>query len=132
MNCKCMIELLLWVFVFGVFAAPAQTPSSSNTYTFVTVDYPNALSTHVTGINDRGDLAGSFRLPDEGPGPTLHGFTLLHGIFAQVDVPAAQFTHCIAINNRDEVTGFYGTQMGFMDSFSPMALWRLFESGLCN
>jgi hypothetical protein len=109
---------------------------TSNGYNFEEIVYPGALVTHVTKSNDLGNLSGSFRLPSEGRGPTLHAFTLIQGVFTRVDFPGALFTRCIDINNRDEAVCVYmanNPSYRFVFYDESRAIWkRTAVSGKCE
>lgn len=73
----------------------------------VTVNYPNAVATQVAGINNNGDLAGTYA---DGAGDT-HAFTLsASGVFTSFDAPGAAVqlvgTNGWAINDGGQIGGF--------------------------
>ncbi|HEX7310079.1 MAG TPA: hypothetical protein VF232_02775 [Gaiellaceae bacterium] len=85
-----------------VSGAAAETP-------FSTIDFPNTPAglTQPSGINDGGDIVGSYRT-SAGPTNPLHGF-LLHGHYNKLDVPdAGGLTNVFGINDRGDVVGTYG------------------------
>ena len=71
-------------------------------FTFVSFDYPGALSTTLYGINNRGDVVGSY----ENPANYFHGFVYRDGKFNSIDGPGAAFTE---IRGIDEVGNIVGT-----------------------
>jgi probable HAF family extracellular repeat protein len=86
---------------------------------YSTFNYPNAIGTHPTGINDHGDIVGIFRDANN----VRHGFLLKDGSFSSVDVPVAiggtiGGTYGEGINNAGEVVGRYldsnSVQHGFV------------------
>lgn len=85
--------LLLWL-VPGALAAD---------YSYITVDYPGASSTSARGINDVGDIAGSYT----DAGGLLHAFLLQDGKFTSSDFPGTTATIATAINNAGEIVGYY-------------------------
>ena len=96
---------------------PAQTPS----YTFTTIDFPNAISTAARGINDGGQIVGYF---SDSSG--THAFLLSDGIFISIDYPSASSTQGRGINSAGEIVGYFtdsvGTHGFFRDTggnFSP-------------
>jgi probable HAF family extracellular repeat protein len=80
-----------------MWADPAATVSQ--------IDVPNATYTDAVGINNRGEIVGSF-MDAQG---RLHGFVLRRGTFTTLDFPAQGATNTVAkgINDRGEVAGFY-------------------------
>jgi probable HAF family extracellular repeat protein len=86
---------------------------------YSTFNYPNAIGTHPTGINDHGDIVGIFRDANN----VRHGFLLKDGSFSSIDVPVAiggtiGGTYGEGINNAGEVVGRYldsnSVQHGFV------------------
>jgi hypothetical protein len=69
-------------------------------------------STLGNGINDAGDIVGSFA-----DASGIHGFTESGGVYTTLDVPAASRTFALGINNAGEVVGQFldgsGEQHGF-------------------
>ena len=57
------------VLVLGLLAS---TTSAALEPTFTTIDVPGASSTNASGINDRGQIVGTFRVTGQG----IHGFLL--------------------------------------------------------
>jgi uncharacterized membrane protein len=55
--------------------------------TYDTIDFPGAVFTQATAINDRGDIAGTYRLPNDS---VLHAYLMqADGNFTNMDVPGA-------------------------------------------
>ena len=81
-------------------AAQCQTPTS---YSFQTIDFPGAQTTVLNGINNRGQIVGSFYLPN---GHT-HGLALQQGIFKAFSYPGAVTSALTRINDNGTVIGFY-------------------------
>jgi uncharacterized membrane protein len=71
--------------------------------TFTTIDFPEATSTNITGINPRGDIVGQYTSADG----VDHGFLLSGGQFTTIDVPNATFTDARGINPRGDIVGRY-------------------------
>ena len=76
--------------------------------TFTQVDYPGAAGTELLGINDSGDIVGSYTDADDNHS---HGFLLSGGVFTGFDVPfpGSISTGPEGINNNHQVVGSYGT-----------------------
>jgi uncharacterized membrane protein len=73
-------------------------------YTFTTIDVPNASRTQALGINDRGQIVGSYRDLRGG-----HGFLYAAGVFTPVDVPFSDAidTDATRINNDSQIVGYW-------------------------
>jgi YVTN family beta-propeller protein len=80
---------------------------------FVTVDVPSATSTLVLGINNAGQMVGSYI---DGNNAT-HGFSLTAGVFTTIDFPGATLTQAAAINNVGEIIGSYNDSHGVGHGF---------------
>ena len=69
---------------------------------FTRVDIPGALQTEIYGVNDGGDLVGSYFTSDN----TVHGFLLMHtGQLRHIDRPGTHFTLANGVNNSLTVVG---------------------------
>ena len=77
-------------------------------YTFTTIDVPDALSVSAFGINDRGHIVGSYLDPSF----RNHGFLWNEGVFSTIDFPGAFTTVAAGINARGQIVGTY-------DFFAP-------------
>ena len=101
---------------------------AATTETFVptTIDYPGSTSTTARGINNNGDVVGTYvcatacinPLTGEISAAGTHGFLLQDGVYTRIDVPAAGRTQTIArgIGVQGIVVGHYtvaGVQHGF-------------------
>jgi hypothetical protein len=71
---------------------------------FVTIVFPEALSTQVYGINDCGIMVGVW-----GDASTAHGFYGRPGNLHSFDVPGAGATFAQGINNEGRIVGRYVT-----------------------
>jgi probable HAF family extracellular repeat protein len=80
--------------------APTVALTASNT--FQVIDVPGAFVTSARGINDAGQIVGSF---DDGTG--IHGFLLSDGGFTTIDVPGAFVTSARGINNSGQIVGSF-------------------------
>jgi len=78
-------------------------------YTFTTIDVPNASRTLAFGINDGGQIVGFY----EGASG-YHGFLYDSGIFTPLDIPfagaATGTTRAFGLNNRGQIVGAYSAQ----------------------
>jgi len=73
--------------------------------TFTSIDVPGAVVTQATGINDFGQIVGTYY-----DGTTLHGFVYDGTTFTPVDAPGAFLTTVNRINNNGAIVGFYEVQ----------------------
>jgi probable HAF family extracellular repeat protein len=103
----CVFVLL---FVLGTEAASAAGPAK---YTYMVVDYPEAPNTGVFGINESGQLSGTF-FDLKG---IAHAFTYKAGKYAAIDYPKAERTFGFGIDATGRVVGYYikdGSTHGFL------------------
>jgi probable HAF family extracellular repeat protein len=95
--------------------AAAQTPS----YIFTTIDVPRASLTAARGINDAGQIVGSFT-----DNAGTHGFVLSGGSFTQIDVPGASSTHGGKINTKGQIVGRFTDSAGTHGFFLRQSMSR--------
>lgn len=106
--------------------ASAATAGAADTKTFVptTIHYPGSASTAARGINNRGDIVGTYSCPTactnphtgEVSTPGIHGFLLRDGVYTRIDVPGASGTVVRGIGAQGTVVGHYsaaGVTHGF-------------------
>src|SRR5437016_819095 len=96
------IRLHLLVTVSAGLIALSST-SWAVSYTFTQIDVPGASLTRAQGINDAGQIVGTF---SNSPG-VEHGFLDTGGIFTQIDVPFAGTLNTFpsGINNAGRIVG---------------------------
>jgi uncharacterized membrane protein len=93
--------------------APAAAHAEGD-YQLTPIDHPDATTlTFALGLNDRGDVAGTYDAPDG----TLHGYVLLDGVFQDLEFPGATQTVCAGIEENRRVTGTYFDAQGFQHGF---------------
>ena len=83
---------------------------------FTTIDVPTAgggFGTIATGINDQGDIVGSY----SEVGNDYHGFALIEGQYVRIDVPGAVRTETYRINNDQTIVGGYLDQTQRMHGY---------------
>jgi hypothetical protein len=107
------------VLVAAMLLACVATASAASTERFVptTVHYPGSTSTAARGINNSGDIVGTYAcaaacinpLTGEVSAAGIHGFLLQDGVYTRIDVPAAGRTQTIArgIGEHGIVVGHY-------------------------
>lgn len=94
-------------------AHPARAPQSlplptaplariERIFDFRTLEVPGATRTVASGIDDGGQIVGSY---DDSAG--THGFVLREGKFTTIDFPGAVWTTALGIGTRGEIVGAY-------------------------
>jgi uncharacterized membrane protein len=79
-------------------------PALADGYRYVRIDFPQAASTELTGINARGAIVGRYVDADGNP----HGLLYENGKFTSIDVPGSLMTlGARAINARGDIFGSY-------------------------
>jgi probable HAF family extracellular repeat protein len=106
-----MKRLTLLVIALLAFVASA----SAQNFKFTSIDFPGAVVTAARGINNHGDIAGSYRIP----GSPRQAMLLKKGKFIPLAPPApdASFSEATSINDRGDVTGQWGDANGFFHGF---------------
>jgi len=114
--------------VAAMFLACVAVASAGTTETFVPtkLDYPGSTSTAARGINNSGDIVGTYvcaaacvnPLTGEVSAAGTHGFLLQDGVYTRIDVPAEGRTATTArgIGDHGIIVGHYtaaGVQHGF-------------------
>jgi uncharacterized membrane protein len=84
-------------------AAGVPTGASERAYSYLPVDYPDAVATTLSGINAQGDIVGSYRDSES----TTHGFVLRDGVFTTIDIAGAAGTDARGINPAGDIVGGY-------------------------
>lgn len=95
--------------MIGALATPSARAA---TYTFTDLQVPGASLTTPIGLNDKGEVVGSYQ--DAAGG--LHGFLLSHGSYTTLDYPGATSTTASGINDAGNIVGYYvagSTTAGF-------------------
>lgn len=73
------------------------------------ISFPGASSTNVSGINNSGQVVGTFCNPSDNifnPFP-CHGFVLFNGNYQTIDFPGSMNTFAGTINNLGQIVGQY-------------------------
>jgi len=98
------LSLLAVINLVGVVATAQKAATSSPaSYSYRSIDYPGAALTQVFGINERGDVVGSYNDTDG----NTHGFSLVNGRFSRIDYPGSIFTAARGINDDDVIVGAF-------------------------
>src|SRR5215467_3349623 len=102
-----MKRLTLLVLALLAFVASAATQD----FKFTSIDFPGATFTAGRGINNQGEIAGSYQLN----GSPREAMLLIEGKFIPLapPTPDASFNEATSINDRGDVTGQWGDANGF-------------------
>src|SRR5262245_43681980 len=86
------------VFLFSLLLASAWvSPARGASYTFTTIDVRGGINTQANGINDAGQIVGTFV---SGSPQKTRGFLLRGSHFTTIDVPDSSASSAQSINNR--------------------------------
>jgi probable HAF family extracellular repeat protein len=104
--------------IVGTYQISARSPAHGFVYdgsVFVTLDVPPSWgpATQLYGINDRGQIVGSYN----GEDLMVHGFVYENGDFTSLDVPGASRTDALGINNHGEIVGRWEAGAGGFHGF---------------
>lgn len=77
-----------------------------------TVDFPGSERTRVYGINQAGDIVGTYDISDPAVVVHSHGFLLANGHFTTIDYPGGFGTEAYGINDAGEIVGVYWDNQG--------------------
>src|SRR5207302_959133 len=79
---------------------------------FTTIDFPGGTDTTAVGINDAGQIVGSFSDGPPQPGVKTHGFLKDGATFTTIDVPGASSTEPRGINDAGQIVGIFDDAKG--------------------
>ncbi|HWS89960.1 MAG TPA: hypothetical protein VN282_23530 [Pyrinomonadaceae bacterium] len=85
----------------------------------MTVEHPESggyFGTVATGLNDHGDVVGSFTGASHNVN-VFHGYALMQGFYMQIDFPGADYTETYRINNNQSIVGGYRGDDGQMHGY---------------
>jgi probable HAF family extracellular repeat protein len=71
-------------------------------YTWTPLDVPGSLQTAANGINNAGQIVGTYCAARG-----FHGFLLSDGKYTTIDVPGATETLALGINAAGQIVGLY-------------------------
>ena len=83
---------------------------------YTTIDLPSSTYTQAWGINDSGQISGSYN----DSASYTHGFLLSDGVFKTLDFPKAVATYALGINNSGDIVGWADMPGGAYQGF----LWK--------
>jgi uncharacterized membrane protein len=84
---------------------------AADSYNLTTIEYPGARATFVNGVNDRGDMAGSYRVPG-----TRHAILIRDGVFITpppTSTLGANWSEAYKSNGRGDIVGDFSLDNGF-------------------
>ncbi len=82
----------------------------------ITIAFPGASATQAFGLNDEGEVVGSYNV-GTGNNAVTHGFTWMNGKFTTVNYPRASSTTINGVNDEGNIVGFYTDAKGNTDGF---------------
>jgi probable HAF family extracellular repeat protein len=85
---------------------------------FTTLSVPGSGATIAWGINDLGQVVGSYTDTVLGPGVPYHGFLFRDGSYTTFDVPGSLSTQAFGINDLGQVVGTYEDSAGQAHAFN--------------
>ncbi len=90
-------------------AAAREVQAPMVSFTFGTIDYPDAPQTVAQAINKKGEIVGSWGpdINDYRQGLPAYGFTLKGSSFKKIVYPSAPITVPFGVNNSGEIVGYY-------------------------
>ena len=91
--------------VVFIVAACAIASAQSTSFKFVSINYPNSVTTSANGINNYGSIVGAYQASSGG----VHGFKVNNGHFSHYDVPGAIATVIQGISDTGDMVGWYQT-----------------------
>jgi probable HAF family extracellular repeat protein len=77
------------------------TAVHADTFPYQTLDYPNADLTHAKGINNEGQIVGTY---NDGSG-AAHGYLMSGGVYTGLDYPGGTYTIAWGINDGGQIVG---------------------------
>src|SRR5271157_4672682 len=94
-------QILIFTAALTMLAGEAR----ADLYTFTTIDVPGAVTTDAFGINDAGQVVGTY----QDASLIIHGFLLAGGTITTIDRPGSSSTELTGINNSGQIVGYsYG------------------------
>src|SRR5262249_6316812 len=87
----------------------AITGENRSAVSFTAIDFPGAVCTMATGINNQGQIIGIYANPGGAcglfAGNSVHGFLLSSSGFSTIDFPGASSTYLYGINDSPQIVG---------------------------
>ena len=98
---------------YGVIVGYVPNSASNTGYlynngSYTPISFPGAQSTLPSGINNAGQIVGSY----EGPGVLQSGFLYSHGTYTTIYVPGSSYTSVQSINDAGQIVGSFQDATG--------------------
>lgn len=106
MRCSHVWTAVLFLWLSLAFSSSAGAQATQRQFEVVTIDFPGAVGTASSAINDQGDIVRLYATGNVSPNDR-HGFLLSNGIFTTIDFPGALGTDADGINSRGVIVGTY-------------------------
>lgn len=91
------------------------TAAHSDTFPYQTLDYPGSTSSYAYGINNSGEIVGSY---DGTENSSARGYVYSNGTYTPVDYPGiAAGTTPYGINNAGQIVGMYIDSNSYRNGF---------------
>jgi probable HAF family extracellular repeat protein len=75
--------------------------TASAQYTYTKIMYPGSVWTEVAGINDAGQIVGTYTPPTG----IVHGFVYQNGVYTTIDMPGMAHNYLFGINDAGHMVG---------------------------
>jgi hypothetical protein len=84
------------------------TAAYADTFPYQTLDHPNGTPTYAWGINNAGQIVGSYNGTDNpSANPPVSGYLYSGGNYTPINYPGATSTDALGINNVGQIVGCY-------------------------
>jgi uncharacterized membrane protein len=94
--------------------------SSAQSYTFQSIDFPGATSTYAFGINNSGEIVGSYY-----DGIRSFAWKLDSGTFSVIPMPASTTnSQAHGINDSGQIVGVYSNESGHSGFLTDLAIFQ--------
>ena len=93
--------------------------------TFTTIDFPGAVLSVCTDINDSGQIVGEYSFSGF---DDRQGFLLSNGVFTSITFPGATFTRAVGINRFGDIVGDFTTKEGLGRDFGYLLRGGVFTT----
>jgi len=102
-----------------LFASTLFGQINSPTFRYVAINFPGAVSTDPTGINNFGEIVGFYSLQQNcTPNPCpVHGFKLVNKTFTAINIRGAISTWIFGLNDGGDVVGSFETSAQVFHGF---------------
>ena len=98
---------LALLMTLGLLLGGRHVAQAAASFTFTTIDVPDASDTFAHGINPSGQIVGYYI-----DGAGFHGFLYDGGVFTPIDVPGASYTQANGITPSGQIVGLYVDSTG--------------------